>query len=433
MIKSDIDLEIVDVPKKKTRLENLIHDIKSGKITFNRTNKLVTALDNLNSIIGHKKLKDQIVDQIYYISGCKKSNNPLDFPMLNTVLYGPPGVGKTTLCHAIARIWMAMNVLPKYSVSESEEEELKKEKETSNINVEGNYVYYGNNNSYSFLMFLIFILFIGFIIFMFLFKIFGVIFAILIIIFLVFFITYIFTFFTNNNKKVENKVEIKNKENKENEDYEDYNKIVEVVRRDDLIGKYVGHTADKTKKVLMNSLGKVLFIDEAYSLINSDRDDFGNECLNVINQFMSENKGKFICIFAGYKDKLMNGPFLYQPGLIRRFMWHIDCEGYDYEEMYSIFKYQTNKDKLDILPSDEDKILELFRLNIRKFPCYGGDTEKMLFYAKLDYYKDNINEKHSTGYLTYNNIFNALERLNDNNPEPVCQTDIQKLLQNFNL
>ena len=66
--------------------------------------------------------------------------------------------------------------------------------------------------------------------------------------------------------------------------------IFRVVKRADLIGKYLGHTAQKTQKVIDSCRGGVMFIDEAYSLGNSEgRDIYSKECLDTLNQNLTEN------------------------------------------------------------------------------------------------------------------------------------------------
>ena len=85
-----------------------------------------------------------------------------------------------------------------------------------------------------------------------------------------------------------------------------------IVKRSDLIGKYLGHTAAKTQKVIDSCKGGVLFIDEAYSLGNPEgRDSFSKECIDTINQNLTENKANLLCIIAGYKDALDKCFFAY--------------------------------------------------------------------------------------------------------------------------
>ena len=75
------------------------------------------------------------------------------------------------------------------------------------------------------------------------------------------------------------------------------------MKRDDLIGKYLGQTADKTRKVLDKALGGVLFIDEAYSLGDTEgRDSYSKEAIDMITSYLSEHPHDLICIIAGDKD-----------------------------------------------------------------------------------------------------------------------------------
>ncbi|MGA1932631.1 AAA family ATPase [Arcobacter sp. YIC-464] len=67
----------------------------------------------------------------------------------------------------------------------------------------------------------------------------------------------------------------------------DYDHFIEVTRND-LVGQYQGHTAEKTTRVLEQALGRVLFIEEVYSLVNGPGDDFGNEAINTIVCFINQ-------------------------------------------------------------------------------------------------------------------------------------------------
>ena len=89
-------------------------------------------------------------------------------------------------------------------------------------------------------------------------------------------------------------------------------------KRSDLIGEYCGHTAVKTQKVINSAEGGVLFIDEVYSLGNSQkRDVFTKECIDTINQNLTEKSDKFLCIIAGYKDEVQKCFFEYKSLLLR--------------------------------------------------------------------------------------------------------------------
>ena len=81
------------------------------------------------------------------------------------------------------------------------------------------------------------------------------------------------------------------------------NEIVEVGRAD-LIAKYIGQTADKVKSIFCKAKGKLLFIDEAYSLVENSRGEYGDEAINTIVQEMENNRSDTIVIFAGYPEEM---------------------------------------------------------------------------------------------------------------------------------
>ena len=158
------------------------------------------------------------------------------------------------------------------------------------------------------------------------------------------------------------------------------NKFI-VAKRADLIGKYLGHTAVQTQKVIDSASGGVLFIDEAYSLGNSEgRDMFSKECIDTINQNLTEKKSKFLCIIAGYKDALQSCFFAYNEGLSRRFSIRYDIEGYDGFELQEIFKKIVVSHNWKL---DENIDINLFEDNKEYFPYYGGDMETLFFNTKV--------------------------------------------------
>ena len=93
-----------------------------------------------------------------------------------------------------------------------------------------------------------------------------------------------------------------------------------VARRSELIGKYCGHTAVQTQEKINEAEGGVLFIDEVYSLGNKKKSDsFTKECIDTINQNLTEKGDKFLCIVAGYEKDVEECFFAYNRGLERRF------------------------------------------------------------------------------------------------------------------
>jgi ATP-dependent 26S proteasome regulatory subunit len=94
------------------------------------------------------------------------------------------------------------------------------------------------------------------------------------------------------------------------------------VTRSDLIAGYLGQTAIKTKEVIKDSLGGILFIDEAYSLGTCEKiDSFSKECIDTLCEALSDYKDNWMVIIAGYEQELDNCFFNYNQGLNSRFTW----------------------------------------------------------------------------------------------------------------
>ena len=121
-----------------------------------------------------------------------------------------------------------------------------------------------------------------------------------------------------------------------------------LVRRSDLIGKYLGHTAKMTQEVFDNAKGGILFIDEAYSLgsgsfSSSEKSDiYSKECLDTINLNLTEKKKNFVCIIAGYPECLDKDFFSVNPGLKRRFPFTYNIDKYTADELANIFQCQMS-------------------------------------------------------------------------------------------
>lgn len=112
------------------------------------------------------------------------------------------------------------------------------------------------------------------------------------------------------------------------------NKFIEV-SRSDLVAGYVGQTAIKTQEVLKSALGGVLFIDEAYTLSNSNEDRFGKEAIDEILKFMEDHRRDIVIIFAGY-TKEMEEFLSVNSGLPSRIPNTFDFEDYTADEIIQI-------------------------------------------------------------------------------------------------
>lgn len=168
-----------------------------------------------------------------------------------------------------------------------------------------------------------------------------------------------------------------------------------IAKRSDLVGRYLGETAIKTQELIDSAIGGVLFIDEVYSLGNDElRDSFSKECIDTINQNLTDNKGKFLCIIAGYKEEIESCFFAYNKGLKRRFPISHNITGYNSEELYKILLKKAKEDGWKIEGDDVIKILDK---NIKKFKFFGGDMELLLqkakFIAGARYLKNELDTK----------------------------------------
>lgn len=107
------------------------------------------------------------------------------------------------------------------------------------------------------------------------------------------------------------------------------------VERADLVGEYIGHTAQKTREHIKEALGGVLFIDEAYSLARGGEKDFGREAIDCLVKGMEDYRNQFIAIIAGYEDE-MEWFLSTNPGLPSRFPIHLKFPDYSVTALLGI-------------------------------------------------------------------------------------------------
>jgi hypothetical protein len=292
--KIDVNKDYKELDVKINCLRDIINLGKTYKekhdypFDLQRLHNLVPTLEKLEAMIGMKKVKQNIVNQIvYFLSGLEENNN-----MLHTVITGSPGVGKTVLGRIVGEIYYHMGILK------------------------------------------------------------------------------------GSGKKYVDPL------TGEQMDF-----VFKIAKRSDLIGEYLGHTAVKTQKAIDECKGGVLFIDEAYSLgsgNNDKKDSYAKECIDTLNQNLSENKKNFVCIIAGYPEELDKCFFSQNEGLKRRFPFKYDIEKYDHTELTSIFMSMIKDSQWSI---DDDmsltKLIGFMKEHYDSFPYFGGDIETLMFHVKI--------------------------------------------------
>jgi SpoVK/Ycf46/Vps4 family AAA+-type ATPase len=161
------------------------------------------------------------------------------------------------------------------------------------------------------------------------------------------------------------------------------NNTFKKVTRSDLVAGYLGQTALKTKEVIKESLGGVLFIDEAYSLGNPEKkDSFSKECIDTLCEALSDNKENLMVIIAGYEKELKDCFFSFNQGLDSRFTWRFKTDDYTYEDLYNIFLKKV-KDIGWQIHDNSNISSEWFKKNKECFKFYGRDIETLLSKTKI--------------------------------------------------
>ena len=143
------------------------------------------------------------------------------------------------------------------------------------------------------------------------------------------------------------------------------NKLIEVTGKD-LIGEYVGQTSNKTAKVLENAIDGLLFIDEAYTLMNQagNNGNYSQDAISTITKYMTDYEGRITIIFAGYKEEMKEFLEL-NSGLISRVGETIEFKDYLEEELLTIFNKEVEKAEFEIEEKAREAILEIIKSNIR--------------------------------------------------------------------
>jgi SpoVK/Ycf46/Vps4 family AAA+-type ATPase len=136
--------------------------------------------------------------------------------------------------------------------------------------------------------------------------------------------------------------------------------------REGLVAGYVGQTAIKVEKVINESIGGVLFIDEAYALTQGlSLNDFGSEAINVLLKRMEDQREDLAVVVAGYTEP-MSEFINSNPGLRSRFNRYFYFDHFKPNELLEIFELFCKKSDFLLTEIAKEKLLETFEMLCEK-------------------------------------------------------------------
>ena len=146
------------------------------------------------------------------------------------------------------------------------------------------------------------------------------------------------------------------------------------VSRATLVGKYMGETPKIVNNMCDKAIGGILFIDEAYTL-SEGGDQYGKEAIDTLMKRMEDDRGKFVVIAAGYKDK-MEEFMMMNPGLASRFTHKLHIDDYNEDELLAIYKQMAQKEQYTLSQTAEFKALDtIYKMVLVKDQSWGNARE----------------------------------------------------------
>ena len=163
------------------------------------------------------------------------------------------------------------------------------------------------------------------------------------------------------------------------------------VTREDLVAKFVGGTAPKTRQVVDSAMGGVLFIDEAYTLSSGEGSDYGREAINTLLKPVEELRGKFVCIIAGYTKEMLDF-FDANSGITSRFNKRLEFTDYTPDQLTHIFRKKLEKEDYGLDADAESHIDKFFeKMYKRRTKNFGNAREVMsTFEGALERHRERL-------------------------------------------
>ncbi len=172
----------------------------------------------------------------------------------------------------------------------------------------------------------------------------------------------------------------------------DKGQIIEASRVD-LVGEYIGHTAQKTKNLIEKALGGVLFIDEAYALARGGNRDFGREAVDTIVKYMEDKRQELIIILAGYTVEMEQFLDL-NPGLNSRFALKLEFPDYTVEELIKIADLMYKKREYILSPAGKNYLYKIIKFFNNSNKMSGnGRMIRNIVESSIRYHANRISAK----------------------------------------
>jgi hypothetical protein len=153
--------------------------------------------------------------------------------------------------------------------------------------------------------------------------------------------------------------------------------LVEVTRAD-LVARYIGQTAPRVQAVVERAIGGVLFIDEAYSLVQGASSDYGYEAVAMLLKLMEDHRDELVVIVAGYPNE-MAGFLDSNPGFASRFARTLNFPDYEAGELLAIFDLFTRRAGAIVEPAARDQVATYLKALPRDRSFANGRTVRNLF------------------------------------------------------